>query len=70
MLTLPTQTIYSLLTTESLLAFIQSASEIQLKPMLAIMKSIWTAAIPVYLRKIVYADLHTHMKTAAQTLFI
>ncbi len=38
--------------------------------MLAIMKSIWTAAIPVYLRRIVYAALHTHMKTAAQPVFI
>ncbi len=33
--------------------------------MLAIMKSIWTAAMPAYLR-IVCAALHTHMKTAAQ----
>ncbi len=38
--------------------------------MLAIMKSIWTAAIPAYLRRIVYAALHTHMKTAAQPVFI
>ncbi len=37
---------------------------------LAIMKSIWTAAIPAYLRRIVYAALHTHMKTAAQPVFI
>ncbi len=34
--------------------------------LLAIMKSIWTAAIPAYLRRIVYAALHTQMKTAAQ----
>ncbi len=34
--------------------------------MLAIMKSIWTVAIPAYLRRIVYAALHTHMKTVAQ----
>ncbi len=33
--------------------------------MLAIMKSIWT-----YLKRIVYAALHTHMKTAAQPVFI
>ncbi len=38
--------------------------------MLAIMKSIWATAIPVYLRRIVYAALHTHMKTAAQSVFI
>ncbi len=38
--------------------------------MLAIMKSIWTAAIPAYLRRIVYAALHTHMKTVAQPVFI
>ncbi len=38
--------------------------------LLAIMKSIWTAAILVYLRRIVYAALHTHMKTAAQPVFI
>ncbi len=31
--------------------------------MLAIMKRIWTAAITAYLRRIVYAALHTHMKT-------
>ncbi len=37
----------------------------------AIMKSIWTAAIPAYLRRIVYAALHTQMKTVAQpVLFI
>ncbi len=35
-----------------------------------IMKSIWTAAIPAYLKRIVYAALHTHMKTAAQPVFI
>ncbi len=38
--------------------------------MLAIMKSIWTVAIPAYLRRIVYAALHTHMKTAAQPVLI
>ncbi len=38
--------------------------------LLPIMKSIWTAAIPAYLRRIVYAALHTHMKTAAQPVFI
>ncbi len=36
----------------------------------AIMKSIWTAAIPAYLRRILYAALHTHMETAAQPVFI
>ncbi len=35
--------------------------------MLAIMKRIWITA---YLRRIVYAALHTHMKTAAQPVFI
>ncbi len=38
--------------------------------MLAIMKSIWATAIPAYLRRIVYAALHTHMKIAAQSMFI
>ncbi len=38
--------------------------------MLAIMKSIWTVAIPAYLRRIVYAALHNHMKIAAQPVFI
>ncbi len=38
--------------------------------MLAIMKSIRTAVIPAYLRTIVYAALHTRMKTAAQPAFI
>ncbi len=38
--------------------------------LLAIMKSIWMAAIPAYLRRIVYAALHTHMKTATQPVFI
>ncbi len=28
------------------------------------------ATIPAYLRKIVYAALHTHMKTVAQPVFI
>ncbi len=37
---------------------------------LAIMKSIWTVAIPAYLRRIVYAALHNQMKTAAQQVFI
>ncbi len=40
-----------------------------LTEMLAIMKRIWTAAIPVYLRRIVYAAQHTHMKTVAQPVF-
>ncbi len=35
--------------------------------MLAIMKSIERRPIPAYLRRIVYAALHTHMKTAAPT---
>ncbi len=34
-------------------------------------ESIWTAAIPhIYCKKIVYAALHTHMKTAAQPVYI
>ncbi len=37
--------------------------------MLAIMKSIWTAAIPAYLKRIEYAALHTQMKTEAQPVF-
>ncbi len=38
--------------------------------MLAIMKSVRTAVIPAYFRTIVYAALHTRMKTAAQPVFI
>ncbi len=45
-------------------------SDCELQSIMAIVKSIWTAAIEAYLRRIVYVALHTHMKTAAQPVFI
>ncbi len=45
-------------------------SDCELQSIMAIVKSIWTAAIEAYLRRIVYVALHTHMKTATQPVFI
>ncbi len=38
--------------------------------MLAIMKSMWTAAIPAYLRRIEYAALHPHENSDATIVYI
>ncbi len=38
--------------------------------MLAIMKSMWTAAIPVYLRRIEYAALHPHENSDPTSVYI